>query len=127
MSEDILEAARAIRPYLSELLTAEEAKVIDERLAQLLAQKDQEKIDNLILDILCSQEPTRQWVDQFLELKLPPEIEKLYQPPLSPNPSVVSGLIKYACPNGDYVWYQRQIGEPIPNCPTHNVTLEQVT
>lgn len=128
MSEDILEAARTIRSYLSELLKAEEAKVIDDQLAQLLAQKDQEKVDNRILEILCSQETTRQWIDQFLEFKHPPEIEKAYQPTLSPNPSSpISGLIKYACLDGDYVWYQRQIGEPIPTCPTHKVTLEKVS
>ena len=126
MSEDILEAARTIRPYLSELLKAEEAQVIDNQLAQLLAQKDQKKVDNLILEILCSQESTRQWIDQFLELKHSPEEKNKSYQPIPGNPTPISGLIKYACPQGDYVWYQRQVGEPIPNCPTHKVLLQQV-
>ncbi len=125
MSEDILEAARAIRPYLPELLTAEQAKAIDHQLTQLLTQQDQTKVDNLILDILCSQEPTRQWIDEFLELKLPPTLEKSYQP-IPGNLTPVSSVAKYTCPFGDYVWYQRQVGEPIPNCPTHEVPLEKV-
>ncbi len=60
------------------------------------------------------------------DLGKPLEIEKAFQPPLSFNPSPVSKLLKYACPKGDYVWYKRQVGEPIPNCPTHNIPLEQV-
>jgi hypothetical protein len=128
--EEILEAARSIRPYLAQLLNSEEAQTMDEQLAELLAQVLQESTSasKQILKLLSSQKPTREWTKKFLQNKLPPEIEKAYQPTLSPNPSSpISGLIKYACPDGDYVWYQRQVGEPIPTCPTHKVTLEKVS
>jgi hypothetical protein len=129
-SEEIFEAARSIRPYLAQLLNPEAAQITDQQLSELLAQIQQEptNISKQILRLLSSQETTREWVKKFLQDKLLPEIEKAYQPTLSPNPSSpISGLIKYACPDGDYVWYQRQVGEPIPTCPTHKVTLEKVS
>lgn len=128
--EEILEAARSIRPYLAQLLNPEEAQTMDEQLAELLAQVPEEStnVSEQIIKLLSSQETTREWVKKFLEDKLLPEIEKAYQPTLSPHPSSpISGLVKYACPYGDYVWYQRQVGEPIPICPTHEVTLEKVS
>ena len=127
--EEILEAARSIQPYLAQLLNPEEAPKIDKQLAELLAQVPQEStsVSQQIIKLLSSQETTREWVKKFLEDKLIPGIEKAYQPTLSPYPSPISGLVKYACPYGDYVWYQRQVGEPIPICPTHEVTLEKVS
>lgn len=128
--EEIFEAARSIRPYLAQLLNPEAAQTMDEQLSELLAQIQQEPttVSQRILKLLSSQENTREWIKKFLQDKVLPEIEKSYQPTLSPNPTPVSGLIKYACPiNGDYVWYQRQVGEPIPNCSTHKIPLEQVS
>ena len=127
--EQILEAARSIRPYLGQLLSFEEAQIMDEQLAELLAQIPQEttSASKQILKLLSSQETTREWIKYFLQNGVILETEKSYQPTLSPYPSPISGLIKYACPYGDCVWYQRQIGEPIPTCPTHKVTLEKVS
>ena len=128
--EQILEAARSIRPYLAQLLNSEEAPKMDEQLAELLTQVPQEStsVSQQIIKLLSSQETTREWVKKFLEDKLIPEIEKAYQPALNPQPfSPISGLVKYACPHGDCDWYQRQVGEPIPTCPTHKVTLEKVS
>ena len=128
--EEIFEAASSIRPYLAQLLNPEEAQRMDEQLSELLAQVQQEptNVSQQILKLLSSQEATREWSKKFLKDKLPPEIEKSYQPPLRPHPFPVSGLIKYICPYGDYVWYQTQVGEPIPNCPTpnHDLPLKQV-
>lgn len=126
--QEILEAARSIRPYLSELLNSQEAQTFDLKLAQLLAQSPQnpKDVSKYILKKLASDPKTQKWIKDFLKTKLPPEIKKSYQPPLSPKPLSISGVVKYACPFGDYIWYQRQVGEPIPNCPTHEVLLEQV-
>lgn len=127
--QEILEAARSIRPYLSELLDSEEAKTFDLELGELIAQAQQNPTDTSkhILKQLSSQSTTRKWTVEFLRDKLPPEIERSYQPIANPGTiSTVSGLVKYACPFGDYVWYQRQVGETIPNCPTHKVPLEKV-
>ncbi|MGK7918174.1 MAG: hypothetical protein AB4038_21990 [Prochloraceae cyanobacterium] len=125
--QEILEAARSIRPYLSELLDSDEAQKLDRELAELITQAQQNPTDisKHTLKKLSSNSKTRKWTLNFLKDKLPPEIEKGYQP-IPGAPSPVSGLIKYACPFGDYVWYQRQVGDTIPNCPTHNVPLEKV-
>jgi hypothetical protein len=126
--EEIFEAARSIRPYLAQLLNPEAAQTMDEQLSELLAQIQPEPttVSQRILKLLSSQETTREWIKKFLQDKVLPEIEKSYEPTLSPTPTPVSGLIKYACPYGDFVWYQRQVGEPIPNCRTHNLPLEPV-
>jgi hypothetical protein len=66
-SEAILEAAHAIRPYLSELLDAELAIEIDQKLADLLAQADNgQSVDNPILELLASHDSTREWLKHRL-------------------------------------------------------------
>jgi len=57
--EDILEAARTIRPYLSDLLDTESADPIDTQLAELLTQTDTPPaIANSIMAILSAQDST---------------------------------------------------------------------
>jgi len=69
-TEAILEAAHAIRPYLSELLDAELTIEIDQKLADLLAQaEDGQPVENLILELLASHDSTREW----LSLRLFPQ------------------------------------------------------
>ncbi|MGK7876930.1 MAG: hypothetical protein AB4426_27665 [Xenococcaceae cyanobacterium] len=124
-SENILEGARSIRPYLPKLLNSPEAEAIDHQLAELLmqAQQGQSNIDNKLLEVLTSTEPTREFTVKFLNLS---PVERItYYYPIPGDPTPISGLVKYACTFGDYVWYQRQKGQPIPNCPTHNVPLEK--
>jgi len=66
-TEAILEAAHAIRPYLSELLGAELAIEIDQKLTDLLAQaEDGQSVENLILELLASQDSTREWLQNKL-------------------------------------------------------------
>ncbi|MGK7940891.1 MAG: hypothetical protein AB4062_12235 [Crocosphaera sp.] len=124
MPEDYLEAARTIRSYLPDLVDSEQAESIDAQLADLLNQSDQD-VENQILEILCSTEATRQWTVEFLESETQAQF-KGYQP-IPGNPTQpISGMIKYACPYGDFIYYQRQEGETIPLCKTHNVPLERV-
>lgn len=124
MPEDYIEAARTIRSYLPDLVDSEEAQSIDAQLADLLNQSDQD-VENQILETLCSTEATRQWTVEFLESETLAQF-KAYQP-IPGNPSQpISGMIKYVCPYGDFVYYQRQEGETIPLCKTHNCALERV-
>jgi hypothetical protein len=122
-TKDVLEGARAIRPYLKELLEATQAAEIDQELAQLLAQSQVgQKVDNRILKLLANYEGTRTWTAAFLEHNLPPQLARLYLPPPGrTNP--IPGVMRYICPEGDYVWYRRSVGEPIPQCPTHQLDL----
>ncbi|XZF60814.1 MAG: hypothetical protein ACSI46_17155 [Gloeotrichia echinulata DVL01] len=143
MSEpaDILEAARSIRPYLSELLPAAEAEVIDQQLADLLAQANTtQRIDNLILELLAAQDVTREWIFRFLQDKQQPEhlgtFHALPDPrgmnalldsgnfsDLPGSPSIVN-TTKFVCPEGDYTWYRPRVGVKPPLCPTHHLRLK---
>lgn len=122
-AKDVLEGARTILPYLAELLEASQAAEINKKLIELLAQSQiGKKVDYRILELLASHEATRTWMAAFLELDLPPEVDRFYSPaPGSMGP--VSCLSEFVCPQGDYVWSRRSIGEPIPQCPTHQLDL----
>jgi hypothetical protein len=122
-STDILEAARSIRPYLSELLTAAQAEVIDQQLADLLAQANtRQPIDNLILELLAAPDATREWLSRFLQDKQQPEHLRSFSP-LPGHGSIVNAA-KFVCPQGDYTWYRPRVGIEPPFCPTHNLPLD---
>ena len=120
----IIEAARCIRPYLPALIPDEGASLMDRELAQHLnsAQGSQPNA-NVILAILCSHDASRQWAYEFLQQLLPPEVTRAFtfQRPLGDPVPVAAG--KYVCPLGDYTWYRLAAGTPVPPCPTHAVTL----
>ena len=120
---DYQDGARAIRPYLKELLGAE-AEIVDQQLAELLESgRRGNKVENLILETVRHYESTRRWMAEFLEKKLPPELAQVsreYQPPLGGKPVAAP---KYACPEGDYTWYRQSVRDPVPTCPTHAVQL----
>ncbi|HAC65631.1 MAG TPA: hypothetical protein DCF68_19395 [Cyanothece sp. UBA12306] len=121
--QEIIKAACSIRPYLSDLLNAEKVQTFDDQLADFIqqAKENQDAVSKRILKLLSSEPSTREWSQRFLNLE-EKERETSFQP-IPGNPSYISGLIKYRCPEGDYIWYQRQQGDPIPNCPTHHIKL----
>lgn len=126
--EEILEAARSIRPFLSQLLDPQDAQSVDSQVAALLARaKAGETVDLQLADVLAERDATRQWMREFLESDRESLLraEKSYQP-LPGNPSPIPGLVKYVCPEGDFVWYLSREGEEIPKCPTHDIPLERV-
>lgn len=112
--EEMLECARSIRPFLPELL-ASEAEQFDLQLAEFLAQaKTGQQVDAQILALLKSHPKTKQWSAEFLS---PKQVPKGFDR-LPGNMGSVSAQ-KYVCPQGDYVWYRRSVGIPIPVCPSH--------
>jgi hypothetical protein len=128
MSEDsrIIDAARAVRPHLSELLGPDRAAAVDADLAHLLnASPPLGDIERLILEALARHPATHGWAATFLEHGTPPDLsrvaEKGYQAP--PGTGSTTTIPRFACPQGDYVWYRRSVGEPIPACPSHRVAL----
>ncbi|NEQ34005.1 MAG: choline/carnitine O-acyltransferase [Leptolyngbya sp. SIO4C5] len=120
--EDILEAARSIRPYLNELIDPSAAEQLDQTLAELLAQAEQNSsVKILIQKHLREHAETRQWVKDFLEDKKLPNENRSFQP-LPGHRSIVNAP-KFVCPEGDYVWYRPRAGMEPPQCPTHHIPL----
>ncbi|MEB3292251.1 MAG: hypothetical protein VKJ24_03750 [Synechococcales bacterium] len=112
--EDVLEGARSIRPFLPEKLGVA-ADEFDRQLADLLTQAQQgQSRDAQILTLLKSHPATYQWIKEFLATK---PTDKGYE--RLPGGSGAVSAQKYVCPQGDYVWYQRSAGIPVPTCPTH--------
>ncbi|MBW4661059.1 MAG: hypothetical protein KME15_20480 [Drouetiella hepatica Uher 2000/2452] len=125
-SEDILEAARSIRPFLAEQLEAEAAARVDLQLADLLARANAgETVDNLILELLAETDSTREWMFAFLQKQALPESTRESTKGFNPLPGQGSAIAapKYVCPEGDYIWYRPRVGVEPPLCPTHNVPL----
>ena len=126
-----MQAARAIRPYLTELLAhaPERAARMDSELARQLAADDDAGKARSLLQLLEGNAVTKVWTAQFLELGLPPEFGASgNRGPAGPAPVGDGETLrpgpKYVCPvNGDVVWWRRHIGQDVPRCATHNRIL----
>lgn len=119
--EMILVAASAIRPRLYALLGAD-AGPVDELLRSYLEQaRSGEKVGNLILDLMAQNEATREWIDEYLTEVGWEENVRAYRPlPGGPhNPP----MQRFICPDGDFQWFRRSVGEQIPTCPFHDKQL----
>jgi hypothetical protein len=121
----ILEAARAIRPYLPGLLvTKTDAERLDRDLAELLARSRRgEDVEGLVEASLRQRRATFNWTAGFLEMGRPPrmaavdaERSEYAELPGAGDPTRAD---RFVCPEGDYVWYRRAVGQVAPACPTH--------
>jgi hypothetical protein len=122
-SEDVLEAARIIQPYLPDLLGAE-AEAVDQALAALLAKAAAgEAVENPILELLAEHDPTREWAQQFLIDKMPPPVMRSYDP-LAGSQSVINANT-FVCevPNCPRIWHRPKAGIAPPVCPEHKIPL----
>lgn len=131
MADDtILEAVRAIRPYLPELLAdAGSAAELDRALADLLAGWEANpRAEDDALERLSGPPEVAEWAAAFLEAGVPPDVRVFVEhgerysglPGHGEAPPVPT---RYACPEGDYVRWRRG-AELVPDCPTHGVPLE---
>ena len=130
MRVTIVDAARAIRPYLGELL-GEGCDELDGRLADLLGPDVSPDQERQISDLLRSHPEAMEWTASFLELGEPPEIHV----PQERGWGTVQGgttlgevqpvaARRFGCPYGDVVVYRRNAGEPVPLCHKHKRALE---
>jgi len=123
--EQILDCARTIRPFLPELVSAEMVQLMDGQLATLLAKaKAGEAVTADILEVLKSQPDVRSWAGEFLS---PESVPKGVGDAQLPGRVGAIAAPRYVCPEGDFVWYRRSLGTPIPKCPSHpdlELTLE---
>ena len=127
----ILEAARAVRPYLSELV-GPAAGQLDTRIAALLNESATGAADPDALRVLLDAEAaTRIFLQAVLDdapYFRPPEVQfdvrrTGYQKPPGKMNTVLH-LGKYICPGGDYVWYRLSESAAVPPCPTHGPGLK---
>lgn len=122
--EILLEAARAIRPYLTELLDPQVAADIDSLLAQQLAAADKTNAEDAIRRTLLSQRPTADWWAAFLEHGVPPEVlPAMIRLNELPGDGQNVAAARYICPYSDFVWYRISVGVAVPSCPTHGLRL----
>lgn len=124
---DVIEAARAIRPFLSELLLDDEAaQGVDEALGRLLGRGANDRRDE-IAALLVRHPATRNWAAAFLEHGRPPGLDLAVERSASyaalPGLALVGTAPRFACPEDDYVWWQRAVGLAPPRCPTHDLEL----
>ena len=124
MGEDadaILEAGRAIRPHLPELL-GDEAAPFDARLAEALdADEPAARRADAVLAQLGARPACAEWVAAFLEQRVPPDLVPLAERSVEPLPGGGEHVSadRYVCPRGDYTWYRRAVGQRVGRCPTH--------
>jgi hypothetical protein len=124
--DGVLEAARAIRPYLSDLVGPAKAGALDRRIADHLAGPAVSVAE--LRSLLEEQEDTAWFLSRVLSDR------PRYRPPYH-QPAATRGIVspagdpalieadRYSCPRGDYVWYRPEVGSPVPDCPTHGLSL----
>jgi hypothetical protein len=127
--DGVLEAARAIRPYLGDLIGPAQASAIDDLIArEFNSPASLAETAGRLRVLLEEHEDTAWFLTRVLadpSLHRPPYVQQVrYRGIISPagDPYLVAAD-RFACPRGDYAWYRPEIGTPIPVCPTHHLTL----
>lgn len=126
--EVLLDAARAVRPYLSELVGQPTAAELDAELAALLASaRGGHAVADRVAEMLSRSAEVQAWAAGFLEHGCPPEVAELRERAFQGLPGVPEAPSpdKFRCPEGDYVFYRRAVGVRVPPCPTHKTPLER--
>jgi hypothetical protein len=125
-SQDVYDAARALRPQLDKMLGEERAsplkRAIDEHLR--LAEEGEE-VDERILEFLTRDPAVRSWLRTAL---LDESTRGLTRDSGSQSPPGDPGHVRathFVCPKDDcnFDWCLRRIGRPVPACPVHKVSL----
>jgi hypothetical protein len=129
MDEPLIEVARAIRPFLPQLLPPLQAEEVDREIAELLNAPGGD-LAPALQTLLEQHEATADFMADVLD------DAPLFRPPAYQHHTVRSSIYKslpgdpppayagkFGCPQGDFVWYRPAVGMPVPCCPTHNVTL----
>jgi hypothetical protein len=133
MDEGVLEAARAVRPYLVEFVGSAIAADVDAELAGLLASAaGGDDVEGRLRAILEAHRATSVFLVRVLDdapnFRPPRVVSDLTSrySGLPGQPSPVPAE-KFRCPYDDYVWYQAEVGVPVGHCPTHHCALELVS
>jgi hypothetical protein len=128
----VLEAARAIRPYLDRLVESPEAGAeLDRQLAVELGDVSDPSAAAMRLRILLEQYEDTAWFVGRVLADAPEYRPPYYQPgygtrgagPVGKEMMPITAA-RYSCPVcRGYVWYRPDVGTPIRRCPTDDVLL----
>jgi hypothetical protein len=130
MDDELFEAARAVRPYLDELLP-DRASFLDTQIGALLKREHADPAGAAagLAELFSSEPDLHDWIAALLadpQLRPPdiaqaddPAATKSYQPLAGDQQPVTA--TRYACPKGERVWYRRSQGQPVPRCPEHDL------
>ncbi|MFJ3922026.1 hypothetical protein [Streptomyces sp. NPDC090022] len=131
MDEGLLEAARAVRPYLNDLV-GDGAQDCDRRLAGLLARaRAGQDVSAELLATLTAAPALAEWtaavrVDpRHRPPRVRVEAERAagdggYTPLPSPHGGSPVDAQRYVCAvDGDFVWWRIAVGVPLGHCPDH--------
>jgi hypothetical protein len=119
----ILDAARALRAYLPELVGPDRAAPLDRELAELLERPGDEDVPDRLAAIFEREERVHVWVAEYFTYGAPGDVaetERVASLPGVPRPP---GPERYACAHGDFVFYRRTVAALVPECPTHRTAL----
>lgn len=127
-SDEIVDAAQAIRPYLLDLLDAPHAQHIETQLESWSSDTALDADSYTQLNtILLAHEATREWLRLYLEEKYAVEnildTLRVYYPLRGVMHPIQSP--RYICPvefcHQD--WFRHDLDEDIPKCPIHDLQL----
>ncbi|MFI5912057.1 hypothetical protein [Dactylosporangium sp. NPDC051541] len=123
MDDEMIEIARRIRPYLTDLVGPGRAPQIDARLAAILAGRADEDVERVLL----ADPALLTWAAATLgDPRLrPPALQGVQERgvDLGLGDGETVDAERFDCPQGDYVWYRPSVVYAVPRCPTHDVAL----
>jgi hypothetical protein len=132
MDEELFEAARAVRPYLDDLVP-DRAEFLDSQVGALLEREHADRAGAVagLAELFSSEPDLRDWIAALLadpQLR-PPDVAQADEPAATKSYQSLAGdqqpvpAARYACPRGERVWYRRSQGQPVPRCPEHDLAF----
>lgn len=132
---ELFAAARAVRPFLADLIP-QHAVAVDRELAAALLSSDPDEVRlDRIESVFGAHDSLTDWIGQFLAAgAVPPEVFEVVTrggyKGLAGDNSLAGDIlpspgIRFACPNGDYEVSVLRRGQAIRPCPTCGLHLVQ--
>jgi hypothetical protein len=126
---ELFAAARAVRPFLADLIP-QHAVAVDRELAAALLSSDPDEVRlDRIESVFGAHDSLTDWIGQFLAAgAIPPEVHEIvtragYKGLAGDNPPIPG--TRFVCPNGDYEVSVLRRGQYIRPCPTCGLRLVQ--
>lgn len=126
---ELFTAARAVRPFLGDLVP-QHAATVDRELAAALLSSDPDEVRlDRIESVFGAHDSLTDWIGQFLDGgAIPPEVLEIVTRSdykgLAGDNLPIPGT-RFVCPNGDYEFSVLRRGQHIRPCPTCGLSLVQ--